>query len=198
VAAADIVDRIQRVLVPLKPHATAASQTRFLWFFYGGQRYKPGWNFFHDYPRIKKMGGVQSPPLLESSSHSVIFKPAPLPLSLGTVILVQNESTAPPPPVPPPPAPLVTSIKDKPSDMGLKDITDKNSWIKAKAVIDSRLHRAPFWLGPTSKAFITMSKNIVASTWLALGGRSSYTTISSPLFAISLWRNLDSMGRVLK
>jgi hypothetical protein len=47
--------------------------------------------------------------------------------------------------------------------MGLKDITDKASWIEAKAVIDSRLRRAPFWLSRTSKALITMPENMVAS-----------------------------------
>jgi hypothetical protein len=49
--------------------------------------------------------------------------------------------------------------------MELKDITDKDSWIEAKAVIDSRLRCAPFWPSPTSKALITMPDNVVASTW---------------------------------
>jgi hypothetical protein len=50
-------------------------------------------------------------------------------------------------------------------DMELKDIMDKDSWIKAKAVIDSCLCCAPFWLSPTSKAHITMPDNVVASAW---------------------------------
>ncbi len=104
-------------------------------------------------------------PPLESSSHLIVFEPAPLPPSLGNVILVQNEFTTPPPLVPFPPAPLVTSIKDKPSDMGLNDITDINSWIESEAVIDSLHRRAPFWLGPTSKALITTSENMGASAW---------------------------------
>jgi hypothetical protein len=49
--------------------------------------------------------------------------------------------------------------------MGLKDITDKNSWIEAKAVIDSCLCRAPFWPNPTSKALIMTPANMVASAW---------------------------------
>jgi hypothetical protein len=49
--------------------------------------------------------------------------------------------------------------------MGLKDITNKDSWIKAKAAIDSRLHRDPFWPSPTSKALIPMSDNVVTSNW---------------------------------
>jgi hypothetical protein len=114
------------------------------------------------------MEGAPSTPLPASSSHTAVFKLAPLPPSTSTsttVILVEDESTAPPLPIPPPPAPPVTSIKDKPSDMGLKDITDKNSWIKAKAVIDSRLRRAPFLPNPTSKALITIPANMVASAW---------------------------------
>ncbi len=78
--------------------------------------------------------------------------------------------------------------------MGLNDITDINSWIESEVVIDSLHCRAPFWLGPTSKALITMSENM----GLALGGRSSYTTISNPLSVISSWRNLVLMGRALK
>jgi hypothetical protein len=53
-------------------------------------------------------------------------------------------------------------IKDKPSDMGIKEITDKDSWMKAKKIIDSRLRRAPFWPGP-SKDLITTTENAVAS-----------------------------------
>jgi hypothetical protein len=31
------------------------------------------------------------------------------------------------------------TIKDKPSDMGIKPITDKDSWTNAKKIIDARL-----------------------------------------------------------
>jgi hypothetical protein len=61
--------------------------------------------------------------------------------------------------------PPITSIKDKPSDMGLKDIMDKDSWIKAKGVIDSHLCHAPFCPSPTSKALVTMPDNVIASAW---------------------------------
>jgi hypothetical protein len=49
--------------------------------------------------------------------------------------------------------------------MGSKDITDKALLIEAKAVIDSRLRRAPFWPSPTSKALITTPENMVAGAW---------------------------------
>jgi hypothetical protein len=117
------------------------------------------------------MGGAPFTPLPAPSSKLVDFAPVPLPPSTPstsagtTVILVEDNFTAPPLPVPLPPAPPVTSIKDKPSDMGLKDITDKTSWIEAKSVIDSRLRHAPFWPNPTSKALITTPKNMVASAW---------------------------------
>ena len=66
----------------------------------------------------------------------------------------------------PPPAPLhpLVLIKDKPSDMGIKIITDKDSWMEAKKIIDARLRRAPYWPGD-SKALITTSLNAAASVW---------------------------------
>jgi hypothetical protein len=73
--------------------------------------------------------------------------------------LIQEAIPAKAPPV------HVTFIKDKLPDMGLKDITDKASWTEAKAAINSRLHRAPFWPSPTSKALIIMPENMVASAW---------------------------------
>ncbi len=106
------------------------------------------------------MGGAPVIPLPAPSSPLADFAPTLRLLSTSTgttVILLAGDLSAPAPvPVPTPLAPpvAVTSIKDKPSDMGLKDIMDKASWIEAKAVIDSRLRRAPFWPGPTSKALI--------------------------------------------
>jgi len=72
------------------------------------------------------------------------------------------------------PAPIVTAtpatptvtIKDKPSDLGIKPIKDKESWINAqnRKVIDARLRRAPYWSGPKGK-FITTPDNAAASGW---------------------------------
>jgi hypothetical protein len=39
---------------------------------------------------------------------------------------------------PPPPPPPIAFIKDKPSDIGLKDIVDKDSWTEAKKVVNTR------------------------------------------------------------
>jgi hypothetical protein len=63
------------------------------------------------------------------------------------------------------PSPLMaTTINGKLSDMGLKEITDKDSWMNAKKTIDARLHCAPLWLGP-SKELVTTPTNAAASAW---------------------------------
>jgi hypothetical protein len=48
--------------------------------------------------------------------------------------------------------------------MGLKEITDKDSWTDAKKVIGSRLCCAPFWPGPSKELFTTPA-NAAASAW---------------------------------
>jgi hypothetical protein len=60
--------------------------------------------------------------------------------------------------------PALSTIKDKPSDLGIKPIKDKDSWIIMKKVIDTCLHRGPYWSGP-SKNLITTSENATASGW---------------------------------
>jgi hypothetical protein len=57
--------------------------------------------------------------------------------------LDSSDSATQAPPTPPavpaiPIAPIIT-IKDKPSDLGIKPITDKDSWTDAKKIINSRL-----------------------------------------------------------
>jgi hypothetical protein len=64
-----------------------------------------------------------------------------------------------------PPAAAVVSIKDKATNLGLKDIMDKESWIDAKKIIDTRLRRPTYCPGPNSKALITTKDNQVTSTW---------------------------------
>jgi hypothetical protein len=56
-------------------------------------------------------------------------------------------------------------IKDKLSHLGLKDITDKDSWIKARKIIDARLRCLPYCPSMTSKALITTPANQAASSW---------------------------------
>jgi hypothetical protein len=60
--------------------------------------------------------------------------------------------------------PALSTIKGKPSELGMKPIKDKDSWINAKKVIDTRLRRAPYWSDP-SKNLITTSENATASGW---------------------------------
>ena len=65
---------------------------------------------------------------------------------------------------PPITATALTVIKDKPSDMGIKPITDKESWTDAKKIIDARLRRAPYWPGE-SRTLVTTAANAAASVW---------------------------------
>jgi hypothetical protein len=55
-------------------------------------------------------------------------------------------------------------IKDKPLDLGLKPIKDKESWLNAKKIIESHLCRPPYWAGP-SGALITTDTTMAASVW---------------------------------
>jgi hypothetical protein len=56
-------------------------------------------------------------------------------------------------------------IKNKPSDLGLKDITDKDSWIEARKIIDACLRHPPYCPSTTSKALVTTPENQAASSW---------------------------------
>jgi hypothetical protein len=67
-------------------------------------------------------------------------------------------------PPPPAPTPSLVTIKDKPSDKGIKNITDKESWTEAKRIIDATLRRAPYWPGK-SRALVTTNLNATASVW---------------------------------
>jgi hypothetical protein len=56
-------------------------------------------------------------------------------------------------------------IKDKPSDLGLKDITDKDLWIEARKIIDARLCCLLYCPSTTPKALVTTPANQAASCW---------------------------------
>jgi hypothetical protein len=59
----------------------------------------------------------------------------------------------------------VLVIKDKPSDLGLNEITDKELWIEAKKFINACQCRSPYCPSLTSKALIMKPNNQVASSW---------------------------------
>jgi hypothetical protein len=61
------------------------------------------------------------------------------------------------------PSPEAT-IKDKPSNIGLKDIVNKDSWLDAKKVIDAQLHCSSYWPGP-SKELVMTADDMLASAW---------------------------------
>jgi len=48
--------------------------------------------------------------------------------------------------------------------MGIRNITDKDSWTEAKKIIDARLRRAPYRPGE-SKELITADANDAANIW---------------------------------
>jgi hypothetical protein len=77
--------------------------------------------------------------------------------------LSQSATTVAPSPLPAP-TPSPVTIKDKPSDMGIKNITDKESWTETKKIIDAHLRRAPYWPGK-SRALVTTNLNTAASVW---------------------------------
>jgi hypothetical protein len=58
----------------------------------------------------------------------------------------------------------VPTIKDKPPDLGIKPIKEKESWLNAKKIIESCLRRPPYWSG-LSGDLITTDANIAASVW---------------------------------
>ncbi len=59
---------------------------------------------------------------------------------------------------------MATTIKDKPSDMGLKEITNKDSWMDAKQAIDAHL-RCMLLLPEPSMKLVTTPTNVAVSEW---------------------------------
>ena len=126
------------------------------------------------------MGG--GPPVpLDILSISTTASPAPAFVPLvqpdvgSTVSVLGDSSSDPTPPAIPPPAamalpppaatPAVLTIKDKASDLGIKDVTDKETWLDAKKIIAAHLRRHPYSPGPDSKILITTTANAIASAW---------------------------------
>ena len=100
--------------------------------------------------------------VLPSSGTSVMSSIAGSMVSAASDLSQSATTVATSPPPAPTPSPV--TIKDKPSDMGIKNITDKESWTEAKKIIDARLRRAPYWPGK-SRALVTTNLNAAASIW---------------------------------
>ncbi len=118
------------------------------------------------------MGGASQAPLdvlsiSTTRSPNPIFIPLAQPNVSSAISVLGDSSLDPtvPDPTPPAPLPAVVTIKDKASDLGLKDITDKDSWINAKKIINARLRCPPYCPGPDSKILLTTKDNLIASTW---------------------------------
>jgi hypothetical protein len=132
------------------------------------------------------MGGLPVAPIeilapINILSISTMASPAPpfapfaQPDVDSSVSIYGDSSSDPTPPaipppiaksIPPPPAmPTVLTIKDKASDLGIKDVTDRDSWMEAKKIIDARLCRHPYSPGPDSKMLVTTTENAAESAW---------------------------------
>jgi hypothetical protein len=140
------------------------------------------------------MGGALPPPLFDilristMASQITPFFPLAQPEDASSAISILGDSSSdPPPPALKPSAvtPPVLFIKDKASNLGIKDVTDKETWTEAKKIIDARLRRHPYSPGPDTKLIITMTSNAVASAWW------DQSQISSS-------RNLNSIEKDLK
>jgi hypothetical protein len=120
----------------------------------------------------RSMGGASQAPL-DVLSISTTRSPDPISIPLAqpnvssAISVLRDSSLDPtvPDPTPPAPPPTVVTIKDKASDLGLKDITDKDSWINAKKIINAQLRRPPYCPGPNSKILLTTKDNLIASAW---------------------------------
>ena len=95
-----------------------------------------------------RMGGPLPPVPLDILSISTTVTPAPafVPFAqpdAGSAVSILGDSSSmtPTPRAQAPSAamPPILFIKDKASDLGIKDVTDKESWTEAKKIIDTRL-----------------------------------------------------------
>jgi len=117
-------------------------------------------------------GSSLTPPLMAHHGSSTLVHPSSGASVMSSIVgsmvpassnLSESATTVAHSPPSAPTPPLVT-IKDKPSNMGIKNITYKESWTEAKKIIDARLRRAPYWPGE-SKELITTELNAAASIW---------------------------------
>jgi hypothetical protein len=112
-------------------------------------------------------GYILTQHLLSSSTQLPLGSVPTMSSIAGSMIPTSSDSSESAPSLdlaPPKPTFQQMAIKDKPSDMGIKPITDKESWTDAKKIIDARLRRAPYW-SRESKQLITTDANATASVW---------------------------------
>jgi hypothetical protein len=108
---------------------------------------------------MSSVAGSLLPTSSDSSESPPLLSPTP-PVTSPTAQLLTAVK---------PESPLVTPVKPvesmgKPSDLGIKPIINKDSWIEAKKIIDTHLCCSPFWPGPSKEMIIT-PENAAASVW---------------------------------
>jgi hypothetical protein len=101
--------------------------------------------------------------MTSSGTPAPAFVPLAQPDVSSAISVLEDSSSN--PSIPNPLAPPALTIKDKASDLGLKNVVDKASWIDAKKIINARLCCPPYCPGPNSKALITTTANKVGSSW---------------------------------
>jgi hypothetical protein len=111
---------------------------------------------------ISLVAGSLLPTSLDSSESTP--PPAAVPSTAQAAVASLIPAAITPAKMEPPQAMAKETIKDKPSNLGIKPITDKDTWIDTKKVINACLRQPPHWPGP-SKKLVTTADNAVASVW---------------------------------
>jgi hypothetical protein len=132
----------------------------------GGGASVAGSRSLGDAARAHPTSDIKSTSTTRSSDPVVV--PLAQPDISSAISILEDSSLDPSIPSPIIPAPLPTpilTIKDKASDLGFKDITNKDSWNDVKKIIDPCLRCPPYCPGPNLKVLVTSKDNQVASSW---------------------------------
>jgi hypothetical protein len=139
---------------------------------YGGSRDLSNYEGPRFYPSssggvsvMSSMAGSVLPTSLDSSESfppAMVINPvAPAIPSATSVLVLAAQPTATTVKVEQAPP---QTIKDRPFNLGIKSILDKETWTNVKKVINAHLLCPPYWPG-LSKQLITTAENAAASSW---------------------------------
>ncbi len=140
----------------------------------------------------RSMGGNLLSPNWASSPDStaqfVLFDLVPID-SVGSIVSIHDSSSSNKSELHPP-----TSVKDKSFDMGIGNITDKDSWLESKKIIDLCLWQALFIPHPTLGHWWQPK-----ITWWPACGRRNFCTNSWRLWSATyLLKHQSIMVKVLR
>jgi hypothetical protein len=153
---------------------------------------------------LRSLGGAaraHPTPDIKSTSTTRSSDPVVVPLvqpNISSAISILEDSSLDPsipsPSIPAPSPTPILMIKDKVSDLGLKDIIDKDSWIDAQKILTPTCATLPTALVLTQRP----SSPPKTTKLLVPGGKRSSTSMSNPLFPTCSWRSLNSMEKALR